>query len=267
MRPPRATVCILTYGDWLPYFQRCLDSVLDNTPHGEMELRLGFNDAKKSLRYAIDRLAPRSALPAATHRDGIDVISFRTTRGTMVRLWDSPTNLYKEPMCRRMYYDVPLEMEYVVWFDDDTFVKPGWWPALCAVMDRKIDYIGQRWWFYYFPGQADMVRAQPWYREIPFDLNNGKAGSWFMTGGFMAIRSERIREANYPDVEFTWKGDRLKQFGGDTMLGEIARQLGWTWAKHDKHIQVNVDLEGKHPAPRRGGTGRQFGSDIDAVLQ
>ena len=49
---PRATVCILTYGDYLPYFRRCLDSVLSNTPAAEIELRLGFNDATASFEYA-----------------------------------------------------------------------------------------------------------------------------------------------------------------------------------------------------------------------
>jgi hypothetical protein len=87
-----------------------------------------------------------------------------------------------------------------------------------------------------------------------------------MTGGFLAIRSERLREADFPDTERAWKGDLLKQYGGDTLLGEIARQLGWTRATYEAHVKVNVDLEGKHPAPRRGGTGRQFGADTDLVV-
>ena len=87
-----------------------------------------------------------------------------------------------------------------------------------------------------------------------------------MTGGFLALRTHCLRFANFPDTTLHWKGDGLKQYGGDTMLGEIAHQLGWTRCRHDKHIKINVDLQGKHPAPRRGGTGRQFGSAIDAVV-
>jgi hypothetical protein len=112
-----------------------------------------------------------------------------------------------------------------------------------------------------------MIRAQPWYREVPFDEREGKPGTFFMTGGFVAVRTECLRQANFPDVEAAWKDDKLKQYGGDTLLGEIARQLGWTRAAHDRHIHVNVDLEGKHPAPRRGGTGRQFGSDLDIAVR
>jgi len=40
----------------------------------------------------------------------------------------------------------------------------------------------------------------------------------------------------------------------------------------DQHIQykgikVNVDMQGKHPAPRRSGAGRQFGSDLDIAIK
>lgn len=264
----RATICILTYGDYLDYFQRCLLSVVQATPPQEIELRLGFNDAPQSFFFALGRLlndwqAPRrETLPS-----GIEHISFQTTGDMMVRIWNSPTNLYKEPMCRHLYYDVPLDTEYVVWFDDDSYVAPGWWPELCKVMTRRVDYIGQPWWVQYLPGQTDMIRAMPWYRDIPFDDRAGNPGTSFMTGGFMALRSACLKQANYPDVEFVWKSDSLTQYGGDTLLGEIARQLGWSQAAHVAGIKVNVDLNDKHPAPRRGGAGRQFGSDLDIVIK
>ena len=175
-------------------------------------------------------------------------------------------NLYKEPMARLMLHDVPLATDYVVWFDDDSFVEEGWWEALCPLFDRRVDYIGQPWWLDYLPGQEEMIRNQPWYRGVPFEHRGGRPGVGFMTGGFLAVRSERLREADFPDTERAWKGDTLKQYGGDTMLGEIARQLGWTRAAHDTHVKVNVDLEGRHPAPRRGGTGRQFGADVDVAV-
>jgi tetratricopeptide (TPR) repeat protein len=267
-RVPLATVCILTYGDYRPYFERCLESVLAATPHGLIELRLGFNDAPASLVYARERLgldggAAECHLPAGEVRR----ISFITGKGMTVRVWDSPVNLYKEPMARRMYHDVPLASEYAVWFDDDSFVERGWWEALLPLLARRVDYIGQRWWVDYLPGQADMIRAQPWYCGVPFDRREGRPGTWFMTGGFMAVRADRLREADFPDVDFCWRGHRLQQYGGDTLLGEIARQLGWTRVVHDAHVKVNVDLQGNHPAPRRGGTGRQFGSDMDIAIK
>jgi Flp pilus assembly protein TadD len=265
--PPRATVCVLTFGHYLPYFRRCLDSVLRHTPGGRIELRLGFNAAPVSLAYARRELpAEGKAAEGLSSTGGIRQESYVSRGGMTVRLWESPVNLYKEPMARLMLHDVPLATDYVVWFDDDSFVEEGWWETLCPLFDRGVDYIGRPWWVNYLPGQEDMVRSQSWYRGVPFDARDGRPGVWFMTGGFLALRSERLREANFPDTEREWKGDTLKQYGGDTLLGEIARQLGWTRAAHDTHVKVNVDLEGRHPAPRRGGTGRQFGSDVDVVV-
>jgi hypothetical protein len=88
-----------------------------------------------------------------------------------------------------------------------------------------------------------------------------------MTGGFLAVRTACLGEANFPDTATRWKGHSVQQYGGDTLLGEIARQLGWSRAPHSAGIHVNVDLDGKHPAPRRGGIGRQFGSDVDVAIR
>ena len=268
--PPRrrATVCILTYGDYLPYFRRCLESVLAHTPPGEIELRLGLNAAPESFREARERLLPEEGAADSTLLARVvERVSFVGPGGMPVRMWNSPGNLYKEPMARLLYHDLPLTTEYAVWFDDDSYVEAGWWQALTPLLDRHVDYIGQPWWVDYLPGQADMIRAQSWYRGLPFDAREGRPGVEFMTGGFMAVRAERLRQANFPDTEVRWKGDSMKQYGGDTLLGEIARQLGWTREVHDRHIKVNVDLEDKHPAPRRGGTGRQFGSDVDVAIR
>jgi tetratricopeptide (TPR) repeat protein len=265
---PRATLCLLTYGDHLPYFRRCLDSVLRYTPLEQVELRLGFNAAPASFDHARERLSPKEGTTDSAWLPGnVWRTSYRTQGGTVVRLWNSPVNLYKEPMARLMYHDIPLTTEYAIWLDDDSFVEDHWWQALCPLLDQHIDYIGQSWWVDYQPGQDEMVRAQPWCRGMPFESRDGRVGVWFMTGGFVVVRAERLREANFPDTDSPWKGDKLKQYGGDTLLGEIARQLGWTQAIHDAHVKVNVDLHGNHPAPRRGGTGRQYGSDIDQAIR
>jgi tetratricopeptide (TPR) repeat protein len=267
---PRATVCILTYGEYPEYFHRCLDSILAFTPLEQIELRLGFNDAKSSFEYAWEKLGGATVAPAGPEctllPGDVERFTFVSPLGIKVRLWKSPVNIYKEPMARLIYHDVFLETEYTIWFDDDSYVEEGWWPALCRILDRKIDYIGQPWWVNYFPGQTEMIQAQPWYRNLPFESRDGKLGIDFMTGGFMAVRSERLRQANFPDISFSWSGHTLKQYGGDTLLGEIARQLGWTQAVHYAHVYVNVDLQGKHPAPRRGERGRQFGAEIDGMV-
>jgi hypothetical protein len=262
---PRATICVLTFGDHLPYFRRCFDSIRQHTPPHEFEFRLGFNDAPASFAYAMQRFHP-TYVPPPTPLKGIEQLTLQNEAGHTVRLWNSAVNLYKEPMARLMYYRVPLATKYTIWFDDDTYVEAGWWRELVPLLAHGIDYIGQEWWVGYFPGQTEMIARQSWYRGVPFATIDGQPAVRFMTGGFMAVRTQCLRQADFPDTNFRWKGETLKQYGGDTLLGEIANQLGWTRYRHDKHVRINVDLQGKHPAPRRGGTGRQFGSDIDAVV-
>src|SRR5262249_31414752 len=125
----------------------------------------------------------------------------------------------------------------------------GWGRGFWGVVDGGVDYIGQSWWVNYLPGQEEMIRSQPWYRGVPFQTHAGRSGVRFMTGGFMAVRSQCLREANFPDTSFRWKDDTLRQYGGDTLLGEIARQLGWTQVIHEAHVKVNVDLAGRPPPP------------------
>src|SRR5262249_36511876 len=110
--PPRATVCILTYGDYLVYFRRCLESVLQNTPAGQIELRLGFNAAPASFAYARERLGLRGDDDGELLPGGVRRTAFAGPGGMTVRLWNSPVNLYKEPMARLLYHDVPLATAY-----------------------------------------------------------------------------------------------------------------------------------------------------------
>ncbi len=265
--PHLATLCVLTYGDYLVYFRRCLESLLSHTPAEAIELRLGFNAAPASFHYALGLLAPERSVPHRALLPGeVERFRWHTAAGNSACAWQSAANLYKEPMARYLFHELPLESEYVIWFDDDSFVDAGWWEALLPLMRQRVDYIGQQWWVDYLPGQRQMIQAQPWYRGVPFEVRNGKSGVHFMTGGFLAIRTACLLEANFPDTAGRWKGRPLQQYGGDTLLGEIARQLGWKRARHDMGLHVNVDLQGRHPAPRRGGIGRQFGSDVDIAV-
>src|SRR5262249_52336732 len=133
---------------------------------------------------AESRPPARRCLPAAGEADertlpgGMRRTSFTGRGGVVVRLWDSPENLYKEPMARLMYHDVPLATEYAVWLDDDSFVEEGWWQALCPLLDRGVDYIGQPWWVDYLPGQEEMIRSRPWFRGLPLEHQGGLPGAW-----------------------------------------------------------------------------------------
>src|SRR5690348_3989002 len=126
-----ATLCVLTYGDYLAYFRRCLDSLLAHTPADAVELRLGFNDAPVSFHWALGRLCPDGRPPhRALLPGGLERFEWTAPQGLPVCAWRSPVNLFKEPMARSMFHEVPLGTEYALWLDDDSFVEAGWWEAL-----------------------------------------------------------------------------------------------------------------------------------------
>jgi hypothetical protein len=85
-----------------------------------VELRLGFNQASTSCHFALGCLCPDGPTPWRTLLpDGLE--RFELTRGDQppVRLWQSPINLSKEAMARRLFYDVPLATDYVIRLEDD----------------------------------------------------------------------------------------------------------------------------------------------------
>jgi hypothetical protein len=189
-----ATVCVLTYGEYTPFFARCFESVLAHTPRDKIELRLGFNDADASFQHAWELLHPtEDTLRERALSDTLTHFAFRSADGLPVQVWKSQVNLYKEPMARLLYHGEPLETEYAVWFDDDSYVRADWWPELEPLLQSGVEYIGPHWWVDYLPGQTEMIRHQPWYREVSFDTRHGREGVWFVTGGFLAVRSECLR--------------------------------------------------------------------------
>jgi hypothetical protein len=63
-------------------------------------------------------------------------------------------------------------------------------------------------------------------------------GITFATGGYWWLRTDVIRQLDWPD-------ERLSHNGGDTLLGEAIRQQGWPFHKNNYGVKVNA-------APRRG---------------
>lgn len=260
-----ATICILTYNDSLEYFNRCLTSVMHFTANTDIELRIGFNASPAAhaiVMQGLNDFTETEVAPGVTCRSG-------TYCGIPTKLYNAVENIWKDPMMRLMYYSPALDSEYTIWFDDDSYVEPGWWQALTEVFAKKVDYIGQEWVVPIYPGQVEMVKQMPWYRGKPIPTAIGRNGApllHFMTGGFTAVRTERIIEANWPNTDVVVDGKTLQQAGDDLVMGELAHQMGWSKQVHDKHIKVNVDMNGKHPAPTRTALKPPFGCKTDLVI-
>ena len=132
---PRATICILTYGNYLPFFLRCFESVLANTPRSEFELRLGFNDAATSFAYAMRRLCPAHVVPPGG-TTGLKQLTLQAPGGHTVRCGTRAPTSTRSQWRALLYHGTPLTTEYAIWFDDDSYVEAGWWEALTPVLER-----------------------------------------------------------------------------------------------------------------------------------
>jgi hypothetical protein len=219
----RAAVCLLVQGDSHERFRRCLWSVLDHMPPERVELRLAFSESVQSFHYTLGTLTPDGAWPA---RDvlpgGTERWNWETNEDIPIWAWHATGKLSHERLARLLYHNVPLEAEYAICLDQGSFVEAGWWDALLPQMEQAIDYIGQPAWHDYLPGEADRIKAQPWYMGVPLARREGRLGVTFMSAAAMAMRAARLRDIEFP---------------GEILLGEMAHQLGWTQAVHDQYLR------------------------------
>jgi hypothetical protein len=84
------------------------------------------------------------------------------------------------------------------------------------------------------------IQTYPWYLGVPFDRHNGRSGISFMAEGFVVLRSECVRVADYPAPRSAATAGGATAHRGDALLGEIARQFGWTQAAHAEHVHLNL---------------------------
>jgi hypothetical protein len=218
MDSPLATICVQTRGNRYEVFRRCLQSLLQHTPAGDSELRLGFVQAHDSLHLALGLLSNGASLERDLLPGQIERFSWSQANGHAVHCWNAPAVLVRDVMTQQLFCDVPPASEYLVSLDDDSYVAEGWWESLQGVMERRIDYFGQPYWIDYVPAQAAMLKEQPWYTGVLFLSRNGRAGVQFMTG-FLAVRAERLRGVSLPDGRNAWKWERYRNFGSDIVLG------------------------------------------------
>ena len=144
MDSPLATICVQTRGNRFDLFQRCLQSLLQHTPAGVFELRLGFVQANGSLHHALGLLSNGASLERDLLPGQIERFSWNQASGQAVHCWHAPTNLAKDVMTRHLFCDVPTASEYLVSFDDDSYVSEGWWESLPGVIDAGSTISGSR---------------------------------------------------------------------------------------------------------------------------
>ncbi len=156
---------------------------------------------------------------------GLERFQFSTKHGVSVWAWKEAGRPTRVQLLRVVLHDVPLDADYAVILDQSAVVSTGWWDALAPLLARGIDYIGRPGWQEAERGDLERIQAYPWYMGVPPARHDGRPGVEFMREGFIAVRSERLREANFPPPKCSGRWDVL--------LGEVAQQLGWTRATYD----------------------------------
>ena len=225
--PKEFTIFALLYGNHPELAARCVSSIAPYVGD-RAELRVGLNTVGGKTRKMVNSQAGPG--------------------GAISKVYDYGENILKYPMMRRMFHDpdAPIKTPYIMWFDDDSFVKPDAsqqrpWLDIVSEAISQADMLGSVYSLNYRGDQHKWIAAQPWYA--------GKAArpkASFATGGWWCIRTEVVQQYNWPP-------EALQHRGGDVMLGELLRQQDRTLKQFRTGVAINANDAGQESkAARRG---------------
>lgn len=229
------TVFVLCYGDHEELARRCVDSILHTVPIDRLDLRVVCNAVSPgTLRYLEDQ--------------------------PLGQLYVYPENRYKYPAMRDVFRDAraPITTNYLVWFDDDSYVADSKW--LEKLGQAIIDNHGQGCRFYGWKHFHDLRlylrgghEPRQWFWNAPWCKSrnlrvrnqqryapNGTCID-FVVGSFWALHTPVVTAADVPD-------ERLVHNGGDICIGEQVRQAGFKICNFNQGKKIVLCSM----APRRG---------------
>lgn len=221
MEPP-VSINLLCYGPFHDLHKRCIQSIMDNTPKGKYELRVAMNEVCQETREWVN---------GSVHKE----------LGGQLVVYDSPENIMKYPMMRRMFFDQARpQRKWIIWFDDDSYVTEDDW---LMQLSRSIRdnwpkghvMWGKRYFWHLRGNQEQWGKAADWWKGKPFQVDHTHGNRLkidFATGGFWAIPSKWIIKLNWPDV-------RLYHNGGDVWMGEAVRQFGGNIKNYEYGVAIS----------------------------
>lgn len=217
------TACVLGCLDYHPLLHACISSLQPGLQTGLLSaIRVGLNSPSAALLRCVAEFC----------RDGVIADN---------NVYVAPNNLLKYPMMRAMFNDAanPIVSPFIMWCDDDSQVPhdAAWWRRVADVC-ANADYVGQRWRMRLSPLQRLWQQAQPWCKTRPPAMQE------FMQGAWWCLRTERMREADWPHP-------CLRHNGGDVLLGAMARQAGWRQVVWSDGVMVNAGFTGKQSGAQR----------------
>jgi hypothetical protein len=202
----RVTFFVLGYGKHTQLVTRCIDSILATCAPQRFDLRVALNQPCGEMLGYVQALAGR---------------------GIVSKIYTDHGERRKYPAMRTMFWDEshPITSNYLCWFDDDSWCKsPVWLPELAKVIvanhPRQARLFGPRYIHDLAPARKNGLKpehwfqAAAWWRKRDLFTANGTRTSpngtqiVFASGGFWALGTAAMREADIPDA-------RLNHNGGD----------------------------------------------------
>ncbi len=226
----QVTIGVVCYGDNPHLAERFLSSLYRYTNHASFHLRIGLNEVSAATRQIVQSFVDRFG---------------------NVEVYEELRNVFKAPLMRRMFTQHRISTEWLVWFDDDSYLtRPDWLQRL-AIQIARFPHVAQ-WGQTYALWSCDerieaFVKAASWYGECPFLLGTGLDGRemWefrFVTGAFWAAKTAVISALDWPDA-------RLIQAHDDFLFGEALRQNGWEIGLFEYGVKINASSRRNSLAP------------------
>jgi GT2 family glycosyltransferase len=152
-------------------------------------------------------------------------------------------------MMRRLFHYRPIQTDWTLWLDDDTYFCRGDWLSMLRCESRlrpNVDHWGLNMFVRVGEEHRQFVRESAWFggRELEPDDQAGQSRINFVVGGFWAIRTRWI-------VRLDWPDPRLTQFGDDVVLGEALRQQGGRIGQAYSGVAINQEARRAPPETPR----------------
>ena len=220
MNPFQVVIGVICFGQHPGLAQRFLTNLYRYTRADCFSLRIGLNAA----------CAETVELAHAAAREHGNIW-----------IHSEPRNIFKSPLMARLFSLKPIETDWVIWFDDDSFpYRHDWLPGLRLKIETQpdVDVWGNVFFTEADEAVVQFIRTASWFRGKPF--NHVKpSGEWserpllsFVEGGFWAARAEVLKALHWPDP-------RLVQTEDDFVFGEALRQNGYRIGSYKSGVRIN----------------------------
>jgi len=182
-------ISIVTFGDEYEHFVRCFDSIIEHTPDlDQFNFIIGCNDVSDRIRNYI-----RSKMLE------VDVFP--------IYCWK---NIGKANMTQKIL--LSANSDYLIHFDDDTYVLQDWSNVLNTLEQQKFELAGKQYGVGIGRIKKNFLRLCKWYNDCCRDDDR----LLFITGSFYCANINFLLKNHYPD-------DRLFTKSDDVMMGPLIK--------------------------------------------